>query len=159
MSYVMKWRYVVGVFLLLCICVLPASAADGFGVEKIESEYLILPLNIEDLIEPRSSISSSVMQGQARYFNHYVTPGSTEIEFQLSWPLSPNYNSLKLQILDPEGLVVEEFTDTHDNPNPNGLIHLKIINTHGLKQGNWIFVVVGVDVVGIQLFSLGVNSY
>ena len=61
----MKWRYViVGVFLLFCICVLPASATDDFGVGKIDSEYLILPLSVGDMNEPRSSISSSVTQGQ-----------------------------------------------------------------------------------------------
>ena len=106
MSYVMKWRYVVGVFLLLCICVFPASAADGFGVEKPESEYLILPLNIEDLIEPRSSISSSVMQGQIRYFDHYVTQGSTEMDIRLSWALPPSYNSLTLNIYSPNGELI-----------------------------------------------------
>ena len=157
MSYVMKWRYVVGVFLLLCICVLPASAADGFGVEKIESEYLILPLNIEDLIEPRSSISSSVMQGQMRYFNHYVAPGSTKIDIELLWTLPPDYNSLKLKVINPRGLTVSEFTDTSDNTNPNGSIIL-LLEFDNLP-GVWRLEVFGESVTGLQSFDLIVNSY
>ena len=159
MSYVMKWRYVVGVFLLLCICVLPASAADGFGVEKIESEYLILPLNIEDLIEPRSSISSSVMQGQIRYFDHYVTQGSTEMDIRLSWALPPSYNSLTLNIYSPNGDIISDITDLYEHPTPNGSIVIKIFNEEGIPAGLWGFNVYGLSVIGVQAFNIAVNSY
>ncbi len=156
----MKWRYViVGVFLLLCICVFPASAADGFGVEKIESEYLILPLNMGDLIEPRSSISSSVTQGQIRYFDHYVAPGSTEMDVVLSWTLFPNQNSLNLRITDSNGIVLADCSDTYENPIENGRIPIKLVNKNGFPSGNWQFTITGTDVVGIQLFNIIINSY
>ena len=156
----MKWRYIViGVFLLLSACVLPVSAADGLGFEKIESEYLILPLDIGDLIEPRSSISSSVTQGQNRYFNHYVAPGSTEIDVVLSWNLFPNQNSLSLRVTTPDGLVFTDYSDTYENPVENGLIPIKFINNAGLPSGNWRFTVIGTEVEGVQLFNLGINSY
>ena len=158
MSYVMKWRYVVGVFLLLCICVLPASAADGFGVEKIESEYLILPLNIEDLIEPYAYISSYVTQGQIRYFDHYVSPGSTKISIQLSWALTQNHNSLKLIVVNPDSVPVVECFDTFENSTPNGTIPVEICSESGLISGNWIIAIVGTDVSGLQYFNIIINS-
>lgn len=156
----MKWRYIViGVFLLLSACILPVSATDNLGFEKNDSEYLILPLDIGDLIEPRSSISSSVTQGQARYFNHYVTPGSTEMDVVLSWTLFPNQNSLNLRITDSNGVVLADCSDTYENTIENGCIPIKLVNKNGFPSGNWQFTVTGTDVVGIQLFNIIINSY
>ena len=158
MSYVMKWRYVVGVFLLLCICVFPASAADGFGVEKLESEYLILPLNMGDFIEQRSSIYSSVTHGDSRSLYYLVSSGTTELDVTLSWNLPPKYNSLSLKIFDPNGSIVSEFTDLYESSIPNGIIPIKIRGMPDLTVGEWRFSVIGSDVSGTQTFNIIINS-
>ena len=94
-----------------------------------------------------------------RYFNHYVTPGSTEIDIHLSWTLIPNYNSLSIRITTPDGLVFTDYSDTYEHPIENGLIPLKLINNAGLPFGTWRITVIGTEVEGVQLFNLGINSY
>ena len=158
MGYVMKWRYIViGVVLLLSACTLPVSAIDSLEVEIVELEYPIIPMVVEELIEPASSISSSIMQGQTRYLNHYVAPDSTRMDIELSWTLPPNYNSLKLKVINPRGLTVSEFDDTYESQIPNGSIILLL--EYDNLPGLWRIEVFGESVTGLQSFDLIVNSY
>lgn len=142
-----------GVFFLLALCSIPVAAVG----DPTESEYQVTPW-IDGLSpDTRSSHSSSVVQNGVEKFDYYVSSGCRQLDIKVSWDLSPNYNSLTLRILTPNGLLVGEYTDIYESSVKNGIIPITITSS-SLNTGYWKCEVIGTTVSGSQPFNIIINS-
>ncbi|MCZ9313364.1 MAG: hypothetical protein O0V67_08285 [Methanocorpusculum sp.] len=139
--------------ILFSLCI-PGSTV---AMENETSDYTVTPWNDPSEMTRAAPISGTVTDGEKKRFTYILNSGSSKLDVELSWSLSPNNNELALQITAPNGATFGPYHDMYDNAK-NGRIPVSLSSSTSLPSGSWVITVTGESVIGTQPFTLVINE-
>ncbi|MDV0443600.1 hypothetical protein [Methanorbis rubei] len=140
------------IILLICSIIMPVGANNsGSEVNNhLKTEFISVD------VTRATPIEGAVREGSTNQHTYYVNSGSTEINIEVRWILSPDNNDLELVVISPTGQIMGRFTDGSDG-NINGVIPVRL-RASSLPTGTWNFWISGITVKTTQRYTIALNA-
>lgn len=141
------------VLCVFAVCLLFISPVYAYG-ELDTQDFTLSLLGEQEILSPKAApIYGSVRDGERDSIQYPLPLGKTKLEISLSW--SNPQNVLSMTITRPDGYSYPTFDDSYDG-SVDGRISLGI--TGNIQGGDWIILIYGEDVSGIQSYVLQYNA-
>ena len=148
----MKYYWLVLLFIIGAALTVPAVSAkiieekDGYIVTSVDNAF-----NLPDIFR---SGSSSVSQGQTKWYSTSVPAGKTAFYADLNW--GDSSDSLALTVVAPDR-TFGPYYDSADG-RTDGRINIKISKSGGISSGTWRSKVYGYSVNGGQSYTYSASA-
>ena len=144
---------------LLIAAILLLACIVSVGAAHAEPQMQFEILTTDELTDSSRAppIYGDVRQDETDTHSYYIDGNKKTFEVSLNWDRGSNDNDLDLQLHLPNGNILE-FQD-QDDGQYNGKITARMSVTSQFANAYWSCSVDGARVIGIQPYTLTMNSY